>query len=134
MRRVAWQCCPCSLHKSARPESLPSLESSCVDSYLRRWGTPGDDDDKTSRTEFGSGAIRVASPLQSKGIRSIMATDFESLGEGGACVRMIIYWECAADPCLYSHLPFIPAEDSGCSTVEFSGIVWKLWFWKMRFC
>ena len=29
-----------------------------------------------------------------------MATDFESLGARGACVRMIIYWECAAPPIL----------------------------------
>ena len=52
-----------------------------------------------------------------------MATDFESLGARGTCVRMIIYWECAADPYIYSHSPFIPAEGGGCNTVDFSKVV-----------
>ena len=54
-----------------------------------------------------------------------MATDLESLGECGACVRMIIYWERAADPYIYSHLPFIPAEDSGC-LLPYCGIWWDV--------
>ena len=56
-----------------------------------------------------------------------MATDFESFGARGACVRMIIYWECAADPYIYSHSPFIPAECGGCNTVDFSQVVGNSW-------
>ena len=110
-------------------KSLPSLGSACVDSNLRRWETPDDDvdDDQTSRKESESGAIRVASPLRSKEGKSIMATDFESFGARGACVRMIIYWECAADPYIYSHSPFIPAEGGGCNTVDFSQVVGNSW-------
>ena len=110
-----------------RKKAHTSLESVCVDSHLR-WETP--DAMMTiklpERSEFGSGAIRVASPLCSTAQgRSIMATDLESLGKCGACVRMIIYWERAADPYIYSHLPFIPAEDSGC-LLQFCGIWWDV--------
>ena len=80
------------------------------------------------RSEFGSGAIRVASPLcaTDEG-RSIMATDLESLGECGACVRMIIYWECSAAPILTYTAIYRSFRQrtvvACCNSVEFCGML-----------